>query len=603
MIKKTLTIIILFANIAGSTQAQKLTNQRAKWFTDARFGMFIHWGLYSAAEGVWKGERLRNANDYAEWIFYRNRMDKQEYLSLLNRFVWEEIKPEKWVIAAKQAGMKYITITAKHHDGFALWNSKASDYNIYYHSNNKRDIIRELADACKKHGIKLCLYYSHWIDWEHQYGWNHNMELKPITNEQYNEYWQEKVIPQVTELLTNYGEISMLWFDMWINHSKTIVSKKQLLQLKKLIRKLQPNCLINSRLGLSIEEDPDIDYKTLGDNQLGNKKENFPWQSPGTVAHSWGFNSYENRWKSTSVLLKWLINNVSLNGNYMLNIGPRANGDIPYEIAHRLNEIGDWLKVNGESIYGAGAFDLNKNQHDWGKITCKTLPNGTTRLYLHLYNIPLNKKLFVTGINQAPKKAFVLSDTLHNALNFKHKDCFTVIDLPDKQHLNPYISVIVLEYDNYPQITDDLVAKTLDGGYSLTVENMGTAIGSTQLVKTDKYYGSIPTHIEVSKKSLYSWNIYVDKPKTLQVDISYSEQNPNSNGNFIIEIANQKIEGQFKPTGKLVVEPNINMHADNYKSFRAGNIKIDKAGIYTVKLSINPNKSTAKFQWIWINDN
>ncbi|MDZ7608310.1 MAG: alpha-L-fucosidase [Cyclobacteriaceae bacterium] len=147
--------------------AQSQVNERAAWFVDSRFGMFIHWGVYSGAEGYWKGEKLRNDNDYAEWIFYRNRIEKNEYLTLLDRFDWDSIDPEEWVILAKKAGMKYVTLTAKHHDGFALWDSKVTDYDIADHTNPRRDIVKELATACQKHGLKLGLYYSHWVDWEH----------------------------------------------------------------------------------------------------------------------------------------------------------------------------------------------------------------------------------------------------------------------------------------------------------------------------------------------------------------------------------------------------------------------------------------------------
>ena len=330
--------IILILAFAPFVSAQKNTGERAKWFVDDRLGMFIHWGVYSSAEGVWKGEELRNNNQYAEWIQYRNRISKSEYLTLLDRFDWESIDPEKWVILAKESGMKYITLTAKHHDGFALWESQSSDYNIYNKSNKDRDIVKELADACKKHGLKMGLYYSHWIDWEDDRSWDHTKEVYGINYKNYDKYWQEKVIPQMTELLTNYGEISIIWFDMWIHHSRTVVSKEQLFQLKNLIRKLQPNCLINSRLGLSIEEDNDVDFRTLGDNQLGKEKYEYPWQTPATIAHSWGYNSRQDKWKSTSTILKSLIGNVSLNGNLMLNIGPRADGSLPYEALSRLND-------------------------------------------------------------------------------------------------------------------------------------------------------------------------------------------------------------------------------------------------------------------------
>ena len=292
-------------------QSQSIVNERAKWFTSDRFGMFIHWGLYSGAEGIWKGEKVRYDNDYAEWIQYRNEIDKKEYLELSKRFDWNIINPEEWVLLAKKAGMKYITITAKHHDGFALWNSNSSDYNIFNYSNPKRDIIKELSVACKKHNIKLGFYYSHWTDWEHLYSWDNSKEIYWLDKNKYDIYWQEKVIPQMKELLSNYGEISLIWFDMWLHHSETVVTKQQLFQLKNLIREMQPNCLINSRLGLSIDEDEDVDFRTLGDNQLGKYKYDYPWQTPATVAHSWGYNSSENEWKSTTSIIRSLIGNVS----------------------------------------------------------------------------------------------------------------------------------------------------------------------------------------------------------------------------------------------------------------------------------------------------
>ena len=595
MIKFYLIFIFLIFQISGHSQSQ--TNERAKWFTDSRFGMFIHWGVYSGAEGYWKGEKLRNDNNYAEWLQYRNRIEKKEYLTLLDRFDWNEINPEEWVILAKKSGMKYVTLTAKHHDGFGLWDSKVSDYDLGNYTNPKRDIVKELADACRKHGLKLGLYYSHWVDWEHEFGWDHTREIYGITPEQYDKYWQEKVIPQMRELLTNYGDIGIIWFDMWIHHSQTVVTKEQLLQLKGLIRELQPDCLVNSRLGLSIEEDPDIDFKTLGDNQIGNKKEDFPWQSPATVAHSWGFHSTDSEWKSTTTLLKSLINNASLNGNFMLNIGPRANGDVPFEISQRMLEMGKWLEINGESIYGTEAFGLDKDQHDWGKITCKS-NNENFKLFLHVFNWPLNKTLRLTGISDNPKKVYLLSDKQKSQLQFSHTGPFTEIKLPVLQP-DPFISVVVVEYDKKPTIVDGLAAKTIDGGYSLTPKNLYQK--DKFVINKKEREGTIPEYVFVDSEKTFNWNIYIDEPGEKNIDISYSCQNNSNKNQLVCKTANTKLIHQVLNTGKTVGEPNQNWVIDNFKSNRLGKINFPVAGFYEVELEVIPDKNDElKFQWIWI---
>jgi Alpha-L-fucosidase len=591
-----LLIVNLFVCLSGFAQEQ--TNERAKWFVDSRFGMFIHWGLYSGAEGYWKGEKIRNDNDYAEWILYRNQIDRDEYLTLLDRFDWDEINPEEWVILAKKAGMKYITLTAKHHDGFALWDSKIGNYDLGDHTNPKRDIVRELADACKKHGLRMGLYYSHWVDWEHKYGWNHEREIVGIAPKDYDTYWQEKVIPQIRELLTNYGEISMLWFDMWIHHSQSVVTKEQLLQLKSLIRELQPNCLVNSRLGLSVEEDPDVDFKTLGDNQLGSTKENFPWQSPATVAHSWGFHASEATWKSTTTLLKSMIGNVSLNGNLMLNIGPRANGDVPHEIEQRLLEIGRWLEVNGESVYGAEAADLDKDLHDWGRITMKK-DGGKTKLYLHVFNWPFNKQLNFTGITTKPEAIYLLADKQKKQLAFTHDGPFTRIQLP-VSNPDPYVSVVVVEYDNQPVPEQGLVAKTTDGGYSFIYSN--NVINKGLITERKSRGGTIPQHVKMTTPQKLKWRFYIDKPGVKTVDISYSLQGKDG-GKIVCVTPGFTLSHNFLQTGKTVGEPNSNWVIDRYLSHRIGEITFSKTGIYDLEFEITPPENEElKFQWMWMAD-
>ncbi len=590
-------VFILFV-ISQKSAGQINVNPRAQWFVNDRYGMFIHFGLYSGAEGVWKGEKLRNDNNYAEWIQYRNRISKEEYVTLTNRFKWDEIDPEKWVILAKNSGMKYVTITAKHHDGFALWDSKASDYNIANYTNPKRDIVKELAEACKKHGLKLGLYYSHWVDWDHKYGWDHTKEISGFSPADFDIYWQEKVIPQITELLTNYGPVGMIWFDMWIHHSQTVVTKPQLLQLKKLIRGLQPECLINSRLGLSLEEDSDVDFQELGDNEFGRTKKDFPWQSPATVAHSWGYNRLDFEYKSATCLLQSLITNASLNGNLLLNIGPGPDGSVPSEIEKRLLEIGEWLRINGESIYGTTAFNLPKDMNDWGVITHKS-EEGNTMLYLHLFNIPSNRKLKITGINSAPVRAYMLDDKNKTQLPELHDNIVTEIGLPS-MITEKLIPVLVLEYTGRPDYMTDIVARNIEGGYSFNPGNIVFSSDQLSIVPRSRG-GTIPSHVNLNSPTILRWKFYVDSPGLKSIDLSYSYQGKSKDNRIKVKVADNDLNHDILNTGKTVGEPKSNWIIDNFRSFRLGSVNFDKKGFYELEISFLPVKNEEiKFQWLWI---
>ena len=579
--------------------SQSIVNERAKWFTSDRFGMFIHWGLYSGAEGIWKGEKVRYDNDYAEWIQYRNEIDKKEYLELSKRFDWDIINPEEWVLLAKKAGMKYITITAKHHDGFALWNSNSSDYNIFNYSNPKRDIIKELSVACKKHNIKLGFYYSHWTDWEHLYSWDNSKEIYWLDKNKYDIYWQEKVIPQMKELLSNYGEISLIWFDMWLHHSETVVTKQQLFQLKNLIREMQPNCLINSRLGLSIDEDEDVDFRTLGDNQLGKYKYDYPWQTPATVAHSWGYNSNENEWKSTTSILRSLIGNVSLNGNLMLNIGPTSNGSVPYEIEKRFEEVGNWLANYGKSIYDAGAFDLRNDLHDWGLTTYKKDKNGKNYIFLNIFDSQPGKVLKFTGITESPKEVNLLSKNKKIELEFNFTKAVTAIKIPNNLP-DPYVNVIEMIFNKKPNADLDLVAETKYGGRSLNYLNAFSSNGEG-IKNEPKRYGSIPKNIEINDSLTMKWKVFIDKPSVYILDTSYNFQKKITDGFLSLKINNKKFKHQFEYTGKTVGEPNQYWIIDRFKSFKIGEIKFESPGFHQIELKIKTNpQNPIQWQWIWM---
>jgi alpha-L-fucosidase len=586
--KKLFIAICFLFMLAPDAITQSATPQRTDWFRDARFGMFIHWGLYSAAEGQWKGEKLRYVNNYAEWIRYRNRISKEEYGSLATRFNWAKIDPEKWVLLAKQAGMKYIIITAKHHDGVAIWDTKIGNYSLPKLSGSNRDVIKEMADACRKHGMKLGFYYSHWIDWEHPYAWDHNQELTGrVTDAQFNQYWQEKAIPQLKELLTNYGDIAIMWFDMWIPYQKTVLKKEQLEQAAALIRTLQPNCLINSRLGLPAS-DTNIDFETLGDNQFGTAYTTHPWETPGTIAHSWGYNAQEQEWKSTSQLFSSLISNVSMNGAFTLNIGPRADGTVPYESITRLRDIGQWLQKNGGALYGNTGLDLRSNQHDWGKLTTKMV-NGKQLVYAHVFNWPLDQVLRISGISSSPSKVVLWKDngTKEN-LSFTQAGPLLHIKLPATQ-TNPFVSVIALEFPASVTVQKDIAAESTFGGFSLNSTN--TIQKNSKVVRYD---GLRPTHIVLQASGEISWQLYIPKAGTYTVDVS--AHNPNKeNISFTISEGAQQSAGRIVPSGKVVAEPNENNYADEFPDMNAGTLSFTKPGLYAIRMQIKEDKP------LWLN--
>lgn len=579
--KRTLILLLLCLSISSSWAQQ---TARTTWFEEARYGMFIHWGLYSAAEGLWKGEKLRYLNNYAEWIRYRNRISKDEYGALSKRFNWDSINPEEWVLLAKKSGMKYIIMTAKHHDGVAIWDTKIGDYSLPQLAGNNRDVIQEMAEACRKHDMKLGFYYSHWIDWEHPFAWDHNQELTGhVTDEQFDQYWQQKALPQLRELLTQYGDIAIMWFDMWIPYQKTIFKKEQLEQAVALIRELQPNCLINSRLGLPTDAKY-VDFETLGDNQFGSGYKEHPWETPGTIAHSWGYNGYEKEWKSTGQLFTSLISNVALNGGFTLNIGPRADGTVPSESISRLQDLGSWLDKYGEALYGNTGIKLPVNQHDWGKITRKKDEN---KLYLHVFNWPLDRNLRVTGIHSKPVKIELLYPDHTEELSFQQYGPLLHIALP-KQASDPHVSVLRVSYAAL-DLAPSIVAESSFGGFALNASN---ALKQEDL-QVVPYDGKRPTHI-VSQGNQITWEVYLPEPGQYSLDLS--AHNPNEADVAVsIHIAQQSLQQQLEPSGKMVAEPNENNYTDEFVDNRMGSFQVDKPGTYRLQLQSRSGQD------LWLN--
>jgi alpha-glucosidase len=460
MLVRTLPLVLLFLASLASVFAQSFAAQsfadspakrdaRLGWWREARFGMFIHWGVYAIPAGEWKRDRIPGIG---EWIMNRARIPVAEYEELAVLFNPVKFDADEWVRLAKAAGQKYIVITSKHHDGFAMFNSTVSDYDIVDRTPFKRDPMKELADACRREGIKLCFYYSQTQDWHHPdgdgNGWDYDESKKD-----FGKYLDQLVKPQVREIMTQYGPIGLIWFD-----TPRRITREQSIELADLVHSIQPETLVSGRIGHDVG-----DYRSMGDNQLPAKVLEFDWETPVTLNETWGFKKDDHNWKSARTLIRQLVDVVSKNGNYLLNIGPTAEGLIPQPSVDRLLEIGAWMKVNSEAVYGARPSPF-PFEFRWGSITSKP-----GRLYLHIIDWPAGE-FVLYGLHNRVSTAWLLADP-HKSLPVKQtiedgKLHVLRIELPTA-HPDKNVSVIALEVEGEARVNQGLMQQP-DGRVTLS---------------------------------------------------------------------------------------------------------------------------------------
>ena len=370
-------------------RADARQDTRLQWWRDAKFGMFIHWGLYAIPAGKWKGQPVEGIG---EWIMLRARIPVAEYEQLAGQFNPTEFDADAWVSLAKRAGQKYLTITAKHHDGFCMYDSALTDYDIVDATPFGRDPMKELARACQEQGIKLCFYYSQTQDWHHPDGdgndWDYDEEQKDFDG-----YVENYVKPQVRELLTNYGPIGLIWFD-----TPKRITNEQSRSLVDLVHQLQPDCLVNGRIGNGLG-----DYAEAGDNRIPAELVDADWETPATINDTWAFKTDDHNWKLPEKLIQKLVDIVSKGGTYLLNVGPTAEGVIPQPSVERLEAMGRWLDVNGESIYGTRPGPLQGL--GWARTTAAP---GT--VYVHVFDWPEGGTIEVPPLGARVTRAALLTE-------------------------------------------------------------------------------------------------------------------------------------------------------------------------------------------------
>ena len=387
------------------TAAQK--DARMAWWRDAQFGMFIHWGAYSVPGGVFHGERV---GGIGEWIMNSSKVPIPEYEQFARAFNPTKYDADQWVRTAKDAGMKYIIITSKHHDGFALFDSKVSKYDAVDAAAYHKDALKALAEAAHRQGMKFGVYYSI-MDWHHpdaQAPSTPNYNSRDFKNPNFNRYVETYMKPQLKELLTQYPAIDVLWFDgEWVADW----SDEQGRQLYDWLRAIKPGLIINNRVGHSRAGMQGMSKNPDAPGDFGTPEQEVPaiglpgvdWETCMTMNDTWGFKSFDDGWKDTRTLLRTMIDAASKGGNFLLNVGPTPLGEIPAESVARLREMGKWMRENGESIYATSASPVAAPA--WGRYTSKP-----GKVYAHVFDWPKDHKLALTGLTAKPKAAYLLAD-------------------------------------------------------------------------------------------------------------------------------------------------------------------------------------------------
>ncbi len=533
------------------TESMKTRDQRLDaWWREAKFGCFIHWGVYSGPGGEWKGQRVHG---YAEHLMRIEKIPLAEYKrEVVSVFDPEKFNADEWVKTIKGAGMKWIVITAKHHDGFAMYPSKVTKYNIHDATKFQRDPMKELADAARRNGLHFGFYYSHAFDWEdpnapgndwdydnpggdrHLYGGNDWYDQHPELLEKARKYVDEKAIPQVRELIAMYHP-DIMWFD---TPAKLPTSEQ--LRVMKAAREAAPNMIINGRCARGYGYQFG-DYDDTSDRAAEFPAHDGPWESIPTINESYGYSKFDDSQKPPEYFIRLLAKAAARGGNILMNIGPMGDGEIDPRDKPILAGIGRWMSVNGASIYGTERTPLPVQA--WGESTRKG-----NKLYLQVFDWPKDGKLVVGGLKATPSGAYVLADPEAKPLKItRMNDKDVAIDVtgitPDRAD-----TVVVLEFKeaistDAARLLANLGQKNVLRGFDAERVGGGLRYGDG---KAPKAYVMDWTKPEQELR----WAVRVNEPTTFDVAVRYTTGTTNDGGSYVVQAGGQTVTGKVEPAEK-----------------------------------------------------
>jgi alpha-L-fucosidase len=506
---------------ADETPAQR--DARMKWFREARFGMFIHWGVYAVPAGTYHDKRI---GGIGEWIMNNGKIPVAEYRAFAKQFNPVKYDADEWVRTAKDAGMKYIVITSKHHDGFALFDSKATDWDIMDATPYGKDLLKQLSAACQRHGIKLGFYYSQAQDWTHPGGGVCGKHWDPAQDGDMNAYIRNIAVPQVREILSNYGPISVLWWDTPCGMTKEMADP-----LISLLR-LQPGIIHNNRLGGGYHGDTETPEQFIPATGYPGRD----WETCMTMNDTWGFKSYDDHWKPTATLIRNLVDIASKGGNYLLNVGPTSEGLIPAPSIDRLREVGAWMKLNGDAIYATTATPFKRLP--WGRCTKKLSADGAT-LYLHVFDWPASGKLLVPGLKNAVQSAALLASG--KKLTATSAADGVILDVPADAP-DQVSSTIVLKVKGPLEVEPTLLTQSPDGSLKLAALD---AVTHGQ-IKYESGHGKDNIGYWLNPADWVEWPFRATKPGRYSVTAEIAAQ---GSGKFTVNLGGSTLQGTAPNTG------------------------------------------------------